>query len=70
MLDLMGKRYSKLPSEIMEFGDTLDMVTCITALEYEQWVERKRANNQVPVHMTQAEMQARIDAVNANSGKK
>ena len=70
MLDLMGQRYGKLPSEILESGDTIDLIICTTALEYEQWREKKRSNNTVPTHMSQAEMQRRIDQANEISRQK
>ena len=70
MLDLMGQRYGKMPSEILESGDTLDMVICVTALEYEAWREKKRSNNTVPVHKSQSELQAMVEAVNEISRQK
>jgi len=70
MLDLMGKRYGKLPSEVLKSGDTIDMIICTTALEYEQWREKKQKNNTVPTHHSQAELQKRIDQANEISGQK
>lgn len=70
MLDLMGQRYGKMPSEILESGDTLDMVICVTALEYEAWRQKKRAGNTVPTHKSQEELQAMMEAVNEISGQK
>jgi hypothetical protein len=70
MLDLIGQRYGKLPSEILESGDTLDMIISITALEYEVWREKKRSNGQTPTHHSVEELQSRIDRANEISGQK
>lgn len=70
MLDLMGQRFGKLPSEILESGDTLDMVITVTALEYEKWRESKRAKGHTPTHHSVEELQARISRANAHSGQK
>jgi hypothetical protein len=70
MLDLMGQRYGKLPSEVLASGDTMDMIIAITALEYEKWAQKKKSQGKVPTHMSQEEMQARIDRANAKSGQK
>lgn len=70
MLDLMGQRFGKLPSEILESGDTLDMVITVTGLEYEKWREKKQAKGHTPTHHSQEELQARIARANAHSGQK
>lgn len=70
MLDLIGQRYGKLPSEILESGDTLDMVITIAGLEYEKWREKKRAKGHTPTHHSVEELQGRIARANANSGQK
>lgn len=67
-LDLLGQRYSKLPSELMEAGDTFDLQVALTAIEYQNWREKTRANGQTPVHHSQEYLQARIDSVRAMNG--
>lgn len=70
-LDLMAKRYSKLPSEILRSGDTLDLKIALTAMEYETWRDRKINKGHTPTHHSQEYLQERIDAVraqNVNSG--
>lgn len=70
-LDLMAQRYSKLPSEILESGDTLDLRIALTAMEYETWRDRKINKGHTPTHHSQEYLQQRIDAVraqNVNSG--
>jgi len=70
MLDLIAQRYGTLPSKVLESGDTLDMILCITALEYDVWKQKKLGNGQIPTHHSQEYLQARIDAAHGNSGQK
>jgi hypothetical protein len=64
----MAKRYSKLPSEILGSGDTLDLRIAMTAMEYETWRERKTQKGHTPTHHSQEYLQERIDAVRAQNG--
>lgn len=74
MLDLMAQRYGVLPSQVLKFGDTVDMITAITSLEYEAWKQNKKSKGHTPTHHSQEELQARIQSVRAanhgNSEKK
>jgi len=68
-LDLMGQRYSKLPSEILRSGDTMDLQIALTAIEYERWRELKVSKGHTPTHHSQEHLQAMIDrAQNGVSG--
>jgi len=70
MLDLIAQRYGTLPSKVLESGDTIDMIICTTALEYEVWKQKKLSNGQTPTHHSQEYLQARIDAAHGTSGQK
>jgi hypothetical protein len=65
MLDLMAQRYGVLPSQVLKFGDTVDMITAITSLEYEAWKQKKQSKGHTPTHHSQDELQARIQSVRA-----
>lgn len=41
MIDAMAKRYSMLPSQIMEQASTFDLVIMDSALTYEQYLMNK-----------------------------
>jgi hypothetical protein len=67
MLDLMAKRYGVLPSQVLKFGDTIDMQIAIVSLEYETWKEQKRSKGHTPTHHTQEELARRIQSVRATN---
>lgn len=69
-MDLVGKRYGVLPSKVVEFGDTLDLVVTITSLEYEAWRQKKSEKGHTPTHHSQAELMARIQSVRAHNEQK
>ena len=42
MFDVMGRRYSKLPSEILRNADSFDIMVMDVANTYEQYMDAKR----------------------------
>lgn len=67
-LDLMGQRYSKLPSEILRSGDTWDLQIALTAIEYERWRQDKQSKGHTPTHHSQDQLQSMIDSVKGQNG--
>lgn len=63
-LDAMAKRYSLLPSEVLERATTLDLVILDSSIGYEQYV-RDRAENKQP-KISQEEVQRVWDEFNEN----
>tara|TARA_R110000803_G_scaffold4020_3_gene13776 strand:+ start:9362 stop:9571 length:210 start_codon:yes stop_codon:yes gene_type:complete len=45
MLDSLGQRYGKLPSEVLEHGTTFDLQIYDTAVSYTNWLDKKASTN-------------------------
>ena len=68
MLDSLATRYHCLPSEVVQRGDTLDILVMDIALDWErhqrEQAEAKHSGKPAPApKMTQSELKAMIDRV-------
>lgn len=45
MLDALGERYGKLPSELLESASTFDLQIYDIAVSYRNWLEKKATTN-------------------------
>lgn len=73
MLDFLAKRYGKLPSEVMKFGDSLDMRCAVVSTGYESYLNKKEQNNESdnPTHgYSKQQLQEMINKVRARNGSK
>jgi hypothetical protein len=71
-LDFVGKRYGKLPSEVMLEGSSLDIWIAELAVGYENYLNKKHAGNLGPTpapNLSQDEMRAMIERVKKNENK-
>ena len=41
MIDALGERYGKLPSEVLDKGSTFDLQVYDIAVSYRNWLEKK-----------------------------
>lgn len=48
-IDSLGKRYGKLPSEIIKKADTFDLYIMDAAMSFEQYHQKKAMNKGKPV---------------------
>ena len=65
-LDFIAKRYSKLPSEVIESGSSIDLQIANLAIEYESYLTKKAQNSKdggITSDLSQEEMQAMLDRV-------
>ena len=65
-LDFVAKRYSKLPSEIIESGSSIDLQIANLGIAYENYLHKKhsdQANGKVTPDISQEEMQQMLDRV-------
>lgn len=66
-LDFVGRRYSKLPSELLESGSTLDIDCAILGQQYENYSQKKAqkvANgDQVNHDLSPERLQQMMDSV-------
>ena len=74
-LDFVGKRYSKLPSEILESGSTIDIDCAILGQKFENWSQKNAqqvANGEKVDHnLSQEKLQQMMDGVkNAKKSNK
>jgi hypothetical protein len=63
MFDVMGRRYSKLPSEILRTADSFDLMVMDVASTYEQYLDAKRNNKDMDKFMDQDEMKQYFNKV-------
>ena len=70
MLDFVAKRYGKLPSEVMEFGDSIDMRVATISLQFENYQNNKGKDGNNDNHgLSQEQMQAMMQQVRENGRK-
>ena len=63
LVDAMGKRYGKLPSEIFKSADTFDLMVMDVAVTYEQHLNNKH-NKKVDQSMYDVDaLKSRMDKV-------
>lgn len=63
-IDAMAKRYSLLPSEVLERANTFDLVVLDSSIGYEQYV-RNQAEGRIP-EIKQEDVQRIWDEFNEN----
>ena len=68
-IDALGKRYSLLPSEVMEKASTFDLVVLDAALGYQSYIQDKAEGKKATPQLSQEEMMAALERVR-NDGNK
>ncbi len=59
----MGKRYSKLPSELFLTADTFDLMVMDCAITWEKYIHSKHNNEIDNTTLNQDELQQRLNRV-------
>jgi hypothetical protein len=62
-IDALGKRYSLLPSEVMEKASTFDLVVLDAALGYQSYIQDKAEGKKQTPKLSQEEMMAAMERV-------
>ena len=62
-IDALGKRYSLLPSEVMEKASTFDLVVLDAALGYQNYIQDKADGKKATPKLSQEEMMAAMERV-------
>ena len=65
-IDAIGKRYSLLPSEVMEKASTFDLVVLDAALGYQSYLQDKADGKKQTPKLSQEEMMAAMERVRNN----
>lgn len=68
ILDTLGQRYGRLPSEVLASGSTLDLYVMDAAMSWHD-VQQKRANGQVADTYTQDDMVAMLQRAKEQNGQ-
>ena len=68
-IDAIGKRYSLLPSEVMERASTFDLVVLDAALGYQKYIQDKADGKKTAPQLSQDEMMAAMERVRNNGNK-
>ena len=68
-IDAIGKRYSLLPSEVMEKASTFDLVVLDAALGYQSYIQDKAEGKKQTPKLSQEEMMAMMERVKKNETK-
>jgi len=68
-IDALGKRYSLLPSEVMEKASTFDLVVLDAALGYQTYIQDKAEGKKATPKLSQDEMMAALERVRNNDNK-
>ena len=66
----MGRRYSKLPSEILRTADSFDLMVMDVATTYEQYLDAKENNKPMDKFMDQDKMKQYFDKVTGKDNGK
>tara|TARA_R100001510_G_C7656880_1_gene217531 strand:- start:12039 stop:12245 length:207 start_codon:yes stop_codon:yes gene_type:complete len=67
MFDVMARRYSKLPSEILREADSFDMMVMDVAQTYEQYLDAKNNKKGVGEFVNQGDLEAYHKKVTSKS---
>jgi hypothetical protein len=62
-IDALGKRYSLLPSEVMEKASTFDLVVLDAALGFQSYLQDKADGKKQTPKLSQEEMMAAMERV-------
>jgi len=65
-IDAIGKRYSLLPSEVLEKASTFDLVVLDAALGYQSYIQDKAEGKKQTPKLSQEEMMAALERVRNN----
>ena len=68
-IDALGKRYSLLPSEVMEKASTFDLVVLDAALGYQSYIQDKAEGKKQTPKLSQEEMMAAMERVRKDDNK-
>tara|TARA_R110002050_G_scaffold47419_2_gene110696 strand:+ start:567 stop:782 length:216 start_codon:yes stop_codon:yes gene_type:complete len=63
MFDVMGRRYSKLPSELLRDADSFDLMVMDVASTYEQYLDAKQNNKSMDKFMDNDNMRDHFNKV-------
>lgn len=69
-IDALGKRYSLLPSEVMEKASTFDLVVLDAALGYQTYIQDKADGNKQAPKLSQDEMTKMMERTRQKDGTK
>ena len=62
-IDALGKRYSLLPSEVMEKASTFDLVVLDAAMGFQSYLQDKADGKKQTPKLSQEEMMAAMERV-------
>ena len=65
-IDALGKRYSLLPSEVMEKASTFDLVVLDAAMGFQSYLQDKADGKKQTPKLSQEEMMAAMERVRNN----
>jgi hypothetical protein len=68
-IDAIGKRYSLLPSEVMEKASTFDLVVLDASLGYQSYIQDRAEGKKIAPKLSQEEMMAAMERVRNNGTK-
>jgi len=68
-IDAIGKRYSLLPSEVMEKASTFDLVVLDAALGYQSYIQDKAEGKKAAPKLSQEEMISALERVRKDGNK-
>ena len=68
-IDALGKRYSLLPSEVLEKASTFDLVVLDAALGYQSYIQDKAEGKKAAPKLSQEEMMAALERVRKDGDK-
>jgi len=69
-IDALGKRYSLLPSEVMEKASTFDLVVLDAALGYQTYIQDKADGKKEAPKMSQEDLVKMVERTKQKDGTK
>ena len=69
-IDAIGKRYSLLPSEVLDRASTFDLVVIDAALGYEKYIQDKADGKKEAPKLSQEEMMKMMERTKQKDGTK
>lgn len=68
-IDAIGKRYSLLPSEVMDRASTFDLVVLDASLGYQKYIQDRADGKRETPKLSQEEMMAAMERVRKDGTK-
>jgi hypothetical protein len=69
-IDALGKRYSLLPSEVMERASTFDLVVLDASLGYQKYIQDKAEGKKEAPKMSQEDLIKMVERTKQKDGTK